>query len=48
MLLPNKRGRSGAYDISSRTLFCRMVTYEALFAFAMVLIALAALFINRK
>jgi len=47
LLLLNLQGRSGAYDLSSAPLFI-VVTYEALFAFAMVLIAFAALFIKRK
>lgn len=35
-------------DVSLCTLLGCMVTYEALFAFAMVLITFAALFISRK
>ena len=46
-LLPSSVGRGGAYDLHCAPLFV-VVTYEMLFAFTMVLIALAALFANRK
>ena len=47
MLLSNSKERSGADELSLRTLLC-MVTYEALFAFVMLLIAFATFVKNER
>ena len=47
-LLPNISERSGAYELFYSTLFDTMVTYEALFAFCMLIIAVIALIKDNK
>ena len=47
-LLSDLQRGDGAYDLFSSTLLSAVVTYEALFAFAMLIVSIVGLFIRKR